>query len=307
MSKPYGYWNNIDNCIQEAKKYKTVNELKHKANGCYKKLKSLDLLEQCFETYNKRKPNGYWNDYDRCLNEAMTYRNSREWQLKSYGSYKVAKDKGWHNEISSLFNTVTLYHSYDEKIHCVYVYEIEKLNSCYVGRTNNIRRRHNQHLRDFTDNLHSYCIKNDINIPYYKILKENLNAKESQFYEDLFLKDYQNKGWDTLNKAVTGINKGSLGATCKWTYEKCKEEAEKYKSIVDFELNSQSAYNACKRNKWTYDFFPNHKLPNGYWDIYENCKKAFLSCSNARELKNKYGGCYNSIRKNQFNDLRYKR
>ncbi len=47
------------------------------------------------------------------------------------------------------------------------------------------------------------------------------------------------------------------------------------------------------------------KMPRGYWDNYENCKKAFNSCKNTKELIKRFGGCYNSIKKNGFTDLKY--
>ena len=49
----------------------------------------------------------------------------------------------------------------------------------------------------------------------------------------------------------------------------------------------------------------NNKMPRGYWDNYENCKKAFNSCKNTKELIKRFGGCYNSIKKNGFTDLKY--
>ena len=32
------------------------------------------------------------------------------------------------------------------------------------------------------------------------------------------------------------------------------------------------------------------KKPKGYWDNYENCKKAFNSCKNTKELIKRFGG-----------------
>lgn len=305
--KPKNFWAIKENCINEASKYKSITELKRNCYGCYSSLLKHKWEKDCFPTFIKRKTNGYWNNKDLCIDEAKKYRNLREFSQKCYGAYKKSKENDWINEISSLYNKTILYSSLEEKIHSVYVYEFKNEKVFYVGRTNNLKRRHSQHMKDKNDTINKYCVSHNINLPSAVILKTNLNAQESQYYEDFYLKEYIQNGWSSLNIAKTGVNIGSLGATCKWTYEKCKQEAKKYKKIIDFELGCQSAYNACKRNGWVNDFFTSAKKENKYWDNYENCKKAFEDCYSARELIAKYGGCYNSIKKNNFNDLKFKR
>ena len=307
MNKPFGYWNDKGNCIEECKKYNTLTEVKLNSSGCYFSIIKHGWETDCFPCFKKRKPNGFWNIKKHCIDEAAKYNSLREFQLKCYGAYHGCKNNGWLDEISALYEKAIKYHSYEEKIHCVYAYEIVDTNSCYIGRSNDVRRRHRQHINDINDTLHCYCLENNIDVPCFIILKEGLNAVESQYYEDYYLKEYRNNGWNILNKAITGVNKGSLGATCKWNYEACKEEASKYSTIGEFEKGNQSAYNACKKNGWTYDFFKTHKRENGYWNIYDNCKKAFVECKNNKELIKKYGGCYNSIKKNKFHDLNYEK
>lgn len=305
--KEFGYWNDVEHCIEEAKKYSTITELKIKSNGCYASVLKHHWENECFPDFKKRKPNGYWDIKENCIEEAKKYRNLREFQRYAYGAYNCSKNNNWIGEIDSLYDKTIMYHSYDEKIHSVYIYLFEDEKVFYVGRTNCLKRRHQQHIRDTNDTLNKYCCSKGIEIPSYIILQENLNAPESQYYEDFYLNEYKESGWTPLNKAVTGINKGSLGATCKWNYEACKKEASKYNTITEFEYGNMSAYNACKKNGWTYDFFTSSKKDDHYWDNYENCKKAFEKCHSCRELIMRYGGCYNAIKRNKFNDLRYKR
>lgn len=307
MSKPMNYWNNKQHCIDESKKYKTINELKINSNGCYASILKHSWETDCFPNFVKRKPNGYWNNKERCIEEAKKYDNLSDFSCKSSCAYNYSKRNGWIDEIKALYDKTIKYHSFNEKIHSVYVYEFPDTKYCYVGRTNNLKNRHLQHIRDINDSLNKYCKKIGIDIPQPTLLKEGLNAEESQYYEDFFLNEYITKGWKALNIAKTGVNTGSLGAVCKWTYDMCAKEAKKYSKIIDFENGSQSAYNACKRNGWVYDFFSSLKKSDNYWDDYENCKRAFEDCSNARELIRKYGGCYNAIKRNGFNDLRYER
>lgn len=303
--KEFGYWNNKVHCIEEANKYKTMTELKDKSNGCYASVLKHHWETDCFPDFKKRKPNGYWDIKENCFNEAKKYRNLKEFQLKCYGAYHCAIKNGWKDEINKLYDKTILYHSYNEKIHLVYLYLFVDYNTFYVGRTNNLKRRNQQHIRDHNDSIFKFCNDKGIEIPPYVILKEDLTATESQYYEDFYLKEYINKGWRPLNKAVTGVNKGSLGAVCKWNYEACKMEASKYRNITEFKVKNQSAYNASRKNGWLMDFFEYSKRSDHYWDNYENCKKAFNSCKNTKELIKRFGGCYNSIKKNGFTDLKY--
>ena len=303
--KDYGYWNNKLNCIEEAEKFSSMTELKDKSNGCYASILKHNWENDCFPEFKKKKPKGFWDIKENCIVEAKKYRNISEFQRHSYGAYHSVKKNGWKDEINNLYDKTIMYHSYDEKIHLVYVYLFVDYNTFYVGRTNNLKRRHQQHISDNNDTVYKYCIDKGIEIPPYVIFKENLTAFESQYYEDFYLKEYTNKGWRPLNKAVTGVNKGSLGAVCKWNYEACKMEASKYRNITEFKVKNQSAYNASRKNGWLMDFFEYSKRSDHYWDNYENCKKAFNSCKNTKELIKRFGGCYNSIKKNGFTDLKY--
>lgn len=307
MAKNFGYWNNKENCIKESQKYNTITELKDNSVGCYSSILRNNWETECFPNFIKRKPNGYWDNKELCIKEAKKYRNLKEFQMKCYSAYKWSKKNYWIDEINLLYDKTILYHSYEERIHSVYVYEIKNKMVCYVGRTNNIRRRNGQHKRDINDSINKYCISNRLTFPKIKILKEKLTAEESQYYEDFFLKEYIRNGWKSLNTAMTGVNKGSLGAICKWTYDKCSEEARKYKTIIEFEKGNQSAYRAAMKNGWLSEFLSASKRNNKYWDDYGNCRKAFEDCKDTRELIKKYGGCYNGIRRNHFDDLKYNR
>ena len=188
--KNFGFWNNKSHCIEEAKKYYSMNELKDKSNGCYASVLKHGWENDCYPDFKKRKPNGYWNNKEVCFAEAKKYRNLKEFQLKCYGAYYCAIKNGWKDEINKLYDKTILYHSYNEKIHLVYLYLFVDYNTFYVGRTNNLKRRNQQHIRDHNDSIFKFCNDKGIEIPPYVILKEDLTATESQFYEDFYLKEY---------------------------------------------------------------------------------------------------------------------
>lgn len=261
------------------------------------------------------KPYNYWNDKNNCLQEALKYNSRKEFNKKSIGAYNGAKRNNWLNECCSHMKTNMQTYDDNAKIHCIYVYELKELNTCYIGRTKQLTVRDRQHRNGVYrkgkieyDNLNLFCKNKGINMPEPIILENNLTAIESQIQEKYWLDKYINDNWYTLNKAAVGEGISSLGGRIKWTYDKTKEEALKYKTRNEFKLKNQSAYNASKKHKWLDEFIPDlKKKTNGYWNDLNNCKNAVKQCSSVKELMTKFGGCYNSIRKhNWFNEIEYK-
>ena len=260
----------------------------------------------------KHKHYGYWNDYNNCFEEAKRYKNKFELQRKALGCYNSLQRNGWLDEVAELLYDDSIhYMGYNEKRNVVYVYEFLELMTFYVGRTNDIKRRDRQHRNGYNhtngtktfDNLYKFAKDNNVELPKPKILVEGLTALESQEQEDHWKDEYISNGWATLNKGTTGIGKGSLGATIRWTYEACKKEAKKYTGKFDMRKGNQSAYWASVKNGWINEFFENKKLPDGYWDILENVLDAARKSKSSKDMIKKFGGAYNSARKNSWTKL----
>ena len=62
-----------------------------------------DKIENQDEQETKsRKPPGYWNDYDRCYEEASKYKTRGEFGTKSSRAYWVAIQNGWIDDYTWL-------------------------------------------------------------------------------------------------------------------------------------------------------------------------------------------------------------
>jgi len=258
------------------------------------------------------KSSGYWNNYENCMEEAMKYHNKYQLQRGCNSCYQGMVRNGWLDIISQLvFDNKVKYMQYDEKVNCVYVYEFTELKTFYVGRTNGLKRRDRQHRNGYGhkngsreyDAVFKFASENMIEIPSPIILEEGLSAEDSQIKEDEWKNRYIELGWHCLNKAATGKGRGSLGATLKWTYDKCKEESKKYKSKYEMKKKCQSAYSSAVKNKWIDEFFNNLKKDDNYWDVKENVLEAARNSYNARDMIKRFGGAYNSARKNGWTKL----
>ena len=60
----------------------------------------------------------------------------------------------------------------------------------------------------------------------------------------------------------------------KWTYEKCQEEARKYRTKTEFQKGNSSAYRNARINGFldSFDWFEEIRNPNGYWTK-DRCEK----------------------------------
>jgi isopentenyldiphosphate isomerase len=87
-----------------------------------------------------------------------------------------------------------------------------------------------------------------------------------------------------------------------WTYDKCKEEALKYKSVTEFKCKSSGAYNSSYNHKWTKQICVHMlgiKKPYGYW-TFEKCQEESLKYKTRNEFFKNNGSAYNVSYKNRW-------
>ena len=84
-----------------------------------------------------------------------------------------------------------------------------------------------------------------------------------------------------------------------WNYDKCKEEANKYKYSVDFEKGSKSAYTISRQNGWIKDFtwLKRKQKPIGYWN-YERCYNEAMKYKTLIDFWDYSGSAASAARKN---------
>lgn len=278
--KLYGIWYTLNDVVY--KNAKTPVKIGCPIHGVFEKTPDLFLNRKrgCPLCSHKTLPKkfGYWNNLEHCLEEAKKYQNRFQFQKHCYGAYNAMRKNGWDSYFDEIYKNMTkIFPSMNEPIHCVYVYELKEFNTCYVGRTNGMKRRDRAHRKGFHmhdkkkhfDALYQFCKDKDIEMPQPIILAEKLTAIESQEKEGYYVEKYKAEGWNVLNTAPTGIGKSSLGGGLKWNYEKCKEEAAKYTTRNQFRIGSPCAYNSAKKFGWLSDFLPERKIK---W-TYEACKE----------------------------------
>lgn len=268
-----------EECIEESKKYNTRRDFQNFSSGAYTAAldnKWLDEMPWLALIYHQK-----WSKED-CLGESKKYESRSEFQHKSSGAYQAAMKNGWLDEMTWL-KTPMLKEIKQVRKHIVYVYFDEENRACYVGRTNDIKRRDRDHrnLKGLykNDSLKKYFDVLGKEIPSPVALKIHLLPEESQYWEDYYVNYYQQEGYTLINRAKTGINIGSLGGGfVKWTKESVLEESRKYMTFGEFCCRSASAYQAARKNGWDKEmtWLKYDQMPNGYWTkerVIEESKK----------------------------------
>lgn len=269
--KPMNYWNNKENCLEEAKKYRTAYELQRSNCGCYAGLRRNGWVYEAYPPKDGLKVMNYWKDKNKVIDAAKKCSTKMEFKKKFGGAFNAAIRYGWENEAFSGFVKTVKYIDLNANIHCIYVYEIPEMKTCYVGRTSNLHKRDLSHRRgrkhhDSTityDILYSFCNDNNIIIPEPIVKEENLNGEESLIREDYWVKWYKDNGWTVLNKAKTGRLSGSLGAIKKWDYDTCKEFCKNYTFKTELKKANYSCYYTCLKNGWFEEFGIKNKYNYG--------------------------------------------
>ena len=287
-----------------------TKKLEAKYHTSHRKVKSI-LLENGIDIHDPNRnvgprhkmPNGYWNIKENNEKAAGECRNRKEFSKKHSVAYNIAKENGWITEYDEkYFSSDIKYYGFDDPIHFVYAYEFSD-SSVYVGRTMDLKRRDLCHRnKTQNDSVYKFSIEHNLVIPDVKILESGLTATESQELEDKWKNNYETNGWNLINKAKTGLNTGSLGASPrKWTYETCREAAEACKNREDFKKKFSRAHNISRKNGWIEAFFPTKsKRDNGCFETLEDCAKEAEKFSSIMDIRKNYPFLYHKISKNKW-------
>jgi hypothetical protein len=127
--------------------------------------------------------------------------------------------------------------------------------------------------------------------------RNDFYKKSSRAYEILRKNNLLNIGCSHMKKPYY--------SAIKWSINKCKKNAKKYNSRIEFQKNDKKAYEAAKNHRWL-DEICQHmqfkKLPNGYWNNIKNCKQRALQYNTKTEFIKKSPHVYYISLKNKWLD-----
>lgn len=287
---PHGYWNDIEHCRAELRKYTHKREAKNNSPSAYNSAYQHGWLEAIAPHLLSKT---YWNR-DKCFKEVRDkgYKNKKEFREGSPGCYSHAFKHGFLDELCKGMEVLG---NYD--LRKVYIFEFDD-GYAYVGLTYNPNRRQWQHLNEEESPVFKH-FHNKRQKFVFKILSDWLRQKEAQSFEDQMINEYASKGWIMLNSKKGG----ALGSAREWLYslDELMEESEKYDYRSEFCKGSPAKY-AFAYEHGLLDIICAH-MPKRYkpeppiWTR-KRIDEAVEECHRSRKLvESKYPGAYIAIRK----------
>lgn len=103
---PSGWWNDKERCIEECKKWKTLQALREHQSGCLMSIHKHSWKEECYkylelgdQSHATKRPNkrpaGWWNDLQHCIDACKQCRNTTELHKKFGGCQHSIRKHGW--------------------------------------------------------------------------------------------------------------------------------------------------------------------------------------------------------------------
>ena len=238
----------------------------------------------------EKKPAGYWT-YDRCFAEAKKYKFKMDFRKGSAGAYDAAKDKGWLAEYTWLESRSLVKWTYDTCYEEAKKYNTRSSFGKKAGAAYKVALE-NGWLEDY-----SWFISDRKPVGYWTYercreeamkchMRSEFASKSSVAYDHArkngWLEDYI---WFTTDTTPSGY----------WTFERCYEEAKKYKRKKDFLDANPRAYRAAYAKGWlkNYTWFESRIK----W-TYETCYAVAKQCKTKRDFEKAYGRAYQVARKN---------
>lgn len=297
---------NYETCKEEAKKYTSRGEFSEKSPSAWAVAKKNGYIEEYDWLKPQKHPDGYWTR-DMCYDVAKQCKCSSEMYHINGSAYNSAREHGWIDDYKWFETPMIGALNKQSTAYVIYAYEDEENKRCYVGLSKNWKKRHSSHKRKKngrSDSVKQYFDYIGKEIPLPIILEEGLTPEKSRLREDYWKKEYEKKGWITLNKAKTGKNKSSLGGGfIKWNKEECFKEAKKYKSTTEFQMANPSAQRAARENGWQneYYWFEKREPQNKKWN-YSTCEEESRKYTSRGEFSEKSPVAWRISKKNGWLD-----
>ena len=301
---PNGYWNNLDNCLAEARKYSTNSAWQKGSPLSYRWACKNKWLEKCSaHMVTSKVPDGYWT-LERCKEVARRYKTKVEWRIGDRASFSAANKQKWISECCGHMETGGLWFgpasiaetllSHDISYESEYRFKADpeiarRPFDFYLPDYNLIIEFHGeQHLigwgrRDSDaksiqgrDSFkRNWALVNGIN--FLEIKQWEISSKEEieRLVLDALHEISAREGLDiSLKKrALSGAEALKVRAKLKWTLNTCMDEAKKYSGIKEWQIASAGSYNAAFAKGWLEQccVHMDRKLfPRNHWTL-ERC------------------------------------
>lgn len=297
LRKPRNYWHK-ETCFQEAQKYRTKGEFSKKSPSAYNAarengwLNNYDFFEETSKT--PKKPNGYWDCYETCFQEAQKYKTKRDFYNGNHSAYRAAIKNKW---IDTWFENLIKGSGFWNRERC---YEVakecksrsefkEKYSRAYaVAYQNGYIDEYTWFKRRIhTDDeylIYTYEDKDNKTVYVGLTLMNRLSLRHSEHKHDN----------DVVTNYFESINKNLPDPIIKINHL-TQTDAQYYENLYakEYESNGWRLLNISKMGVG----FSSVGGGNIIWE-YDNTKKEAEKYKTRNEFRKKCGGAYSAAKRN---------
>lgn len=314
--KPNGYWETLENCLQEAKKHQTRSSWQRGNPVSYRTASKNGWLEECAaHMLVLKRPDGYWT-LEKCKQQALKYKTKVEWRLTDRASFSHANKQGWLEQCCSHMDKDHLWFGPASILEYLISHDIKYLQEHRFKDSLEISRRpYDFYLPDYKLVIEFHGeqhligwgrrAKDAQDIQERDLYKKNWAIKNG--FEYLEIKEWEIKSKEDIHKLVadklfqvarennisiklikrelTDAESIKVKSRVKWTLENCILEAKKYKTIKQWQLASASSYQAAFKKGWINkcsDHMTRLLAPRNFWTL-DRCKEDALKYKNRTE------------------------
>ena len=183
--------------------YKEYNKLKTSHPKLYKKL-SETIQKPVVE--GKVKTLKEWHkDIERIKKNALKCKTKSEFSFKYKNDYDKAREVRDQGIYPNIFDELYAHMEAvgNKKHRCIYAIKFPTEKKVYIGLTCNHLDRFNNHRKNSSNKSVKALIKKGIKYSM-EIVVDYMPSQEASVKEGQILKEYEKKGWTTLNKSKTG-------------------------------------------------------------------------------------------------------
>lgn len=242
----------------------------------------------------------YYSKYENCRDLVI---NSDCWKGLNFKKLYPIAFRNIRNRFPDLYKILHEYNLryYTDKIDNVYKYEFPDVypTPIYIGRTVHPKSRDMEHICSDKSAVSKYASENKLDIPQMEIIATKLTLLEGLKLEDELVKKYQNdKNYNVLNIAATGVVSGSLGTLNYESLNRVFKKASYCKSYSEFKEKFPKDFQRCCLNEQIYEFDWLEQDCSVYVEWTEELlQKTARECVTAEAFRIEYPEAYRSAKR----------
>ena len=276
-----------------ALKYKTKEEFRKKGGGAYMAAHRRGIFDKvCSHMEELRRPKGFYSK-GYCHVIALGYKTRGDFQKGNVYAYNLAFKEGWLDDICG---HMEVGNKWNKRL--VYVYTFTD-GYAYVGLTDDVKRRKNEHLHKYTHKKVSPVLRHikKTGLSYeYKELTDWLDAATAAKMEDDYIRKYKAEGWKMLNR----MRGGGLGGNVRKEHKAkaIRTIVSRYEYVEDFRESEPEIYKELCDNRQFSRYcsgLKHRKKRRGYWTL-ERAAAVMPECETAVEFRKIYRQPYKIVK-----------